>query len=114
MIFKANVKDYITTIAFAAVPVILTYQAEIGRYVPMEYALIFTIGMGLLSQLAANKRVEIAQATTDVKGVIVETNTLIDEKQAQIEMLQSELDKYQELATVTALEALDTAPVEGA
>jgi len=112
MLKGAKIKDYLTTIAFAAVPVIIAYQAEIGKYVPMEYALMFTIGMGILSQLAANKRVEIAAATTEVKGVILDTNEIIDEKQAQIDMLQKELDKYQELATVTALTALDNAPIQ--
>jgi len=109
---KMKIKDYATTIAFAALPVIIAYQAEIGKYVPVEYALAFTLGMGILSQVAANKRVEVAQATTKVEGVIVDTNELIDAKQMQIDLLQVKVREYQELATVASLKALDNAPIE--
>ena len=92
-----KVKDYATTLLFAAVPVIIAYQAEIGKYVPVEYALLFTIGMGILSQVAANKRVKEAYADTsagidegqaklaELQAKLVEAQTTIDAKQAEIE-----------------------------
>jgi hypothetical protein len=118
---QAKLKDYITTVAFAAVPVILTYQAEIGKYIPMEYALIFTITMGILSQVAANKRTEIAQATTIVNGKIVQTNEIIDEGQAEVQLMQNQLAELQrqidekqiEINKVMGIREMVEAPVDG-
>ena len=98
---KARIKDYATTLALAAIPVIVTYQAEIGKHVPVEYALMFTIVIGILSQLTADKRVKAAvvKANEYLDTVQEETATATNEVEAyikQIKELQEEIDKKQE------------------
>ena len=83
---KAKLKDYGTTLALAAIPVIVAYQAEIGKYVPVEYALAFTILMGILSQYTANRR---------VKAAVQEVNTVVDQGQAQIQEVSDKIDEAQ-------------------
>jgi hypothetical protein len=107
-----KIKDYVTTLLFAAVPVIIAYQAQIGAYIPVEYALLFTIGMGILSQIAANKRTEIAQATVIVNDKIVQANDIIDDNQAKLELLQAEIDaKQEEIKRIAGLRRLVEEPV---
>ena len=89
----SKVKDYITTGALALVPVLISYQSQIGQYVPVEYALLFTIAMGVISQLVTNERVRLAYEDTSVavdQGQ-VEVQKYID----QIESLQSQIDEKQ-------------------
>lgn len=86
---KAKIKDYATTLALAAIPVIIAYQAEIGKYVPVEYALAFTILMGILSQWATNNRVKIAEATMPI-------NQAIDKAQEEVEEVSQKIDEVQE------------------
>lgn len=90
---KAKIKDYITTLALAAIPVIITYQAEIGKHVPVEYALLFTIAMGILSQLTAEKRVKEAYKTTTT--TIDDAQTKLQEYQNMVAQLQTEIDERQ-------------------
>lgn len=105
---KAKIKDYGTTIAFAAIPVIIAYQAEIGKYVPVEYALVFTLGMGILSQLMADKR---------VKEAVIESSAKVDEGQAELQKyldmiadLNRKVDEKQaEIEKVAGLKELDSA-----
>lgn len=105
---KDKLKDYASTLAFAAVPVVIAYQAEIGRYVPVEYALLFTIGMAILSQLMADKR---------VKAAVVESSAKLDEGQAEVQKyldmiaeLNQKIDEKQaEIARVAGLKELDAA-----
>ena len=110
MIDRMKFKDYITTVALAAVPVILTYQAEIGKFVPMEYALIFTLAMGVLSQLATESRVK--EAYKDTSAVVDEAQIKMQEYQDMVAKLQTEIDERQKIInTVVALKELDNAPV---
>lgn len=83
-----RIKDYATTLALASIPVIVAYQAEIGKYVPIEYALLFTIGMGILSQLTADKR---------VKEAVVKTNKYVDVAQEEVKVATNEVQQYIEL-----------------
>lgn len=91
---KQKIKDYITTVALAAIPVIIAYQQQIGSYIPVEYALAFTIIMGVISQLVTNERVKVAYEDTTVA---------IDQGQAEIQKyvekineLQAQIDAGQE------------------
>ena len=105
-----KVKDYATTLLFAAVPVIIAYQAEIGKYVPVEYALLFTIGMGILSQVAANKRVK--EAYQDTSAGIDVAQGAIQTYLDKIAALQAEVDaKQAEVDQVVGLKELDNAPI---
>jgi hypothetical protein len=106
-----KIKDYATTLLFAAVPVIIAYQAEIGKYVPVEYALLFTIGMGILSQVATNSRVKEAYADTSAgldvaQSEVQKYQDIVAKLQAQIDEKQAEVDK------IAGLKELDNAPVE--
>ena len=96
MISRHQIGDYLTTVMLAAIPIVVANQDAIGKMVPVEYVLLFTIGMGVLSQLAANARVQKAKA--DVVGNVDLINAAIDDKQAKLAELQGELDKYQEVA----------------
>jgi hypothetical protein len=109
---KAKIKDYATTLAFAAVPVIIAYQAQIGAYVPVEYALLFTIAMGILSQLTADKRVKEAFADTSAGVDIAQAK--VQEYQDMIANLQAEIDERQAVVDkVVGIRELTEAPVEG-
>jgi hypothetical protein len=108
---KAKIKDYATTIALSAIPVIIAYQAEIGKYVPVEYALLFTLGIGVLSQVMTNKRVQEAYADTS-SGLDV-AQEKVQEYQDLVANLQKEIDERQVLIDkVAGLKALDEAPIE--
>lgn len=110
---KLKIKDYATTLALSAIPVIVAYQAEIGKYIPVEYALIFTLGIGVLSQVMANKRVKVAYADTSAGLDIAQAKAL--EYQAMVIKLQEEIDQRQALVdTVAGLKKLDNAPIEDA
>ena len=91
---KAKIKDYATTVALAAIPVIITYQAQIGAYVPVEYALAFTITMGIISQLVTNERVRVAFEDTSaaVDGGQAEVQKYVE----KIAELQAQIDAGQE------------------
>src|SRR5574343_182963 len=107
-----KIKDYATTLLFAAVPVVIAYQAEIGKFVPVEYALLFTIGVGILSQLMADKRVKVAYEDTNV--VIDTAQAKVQEYQDMVANLQKEIDERQALIdTVTGIREMTEAPVEG-
>ena len=107
-----KIKDYATTLLFAAVPVVIAYQAEIGAYVPVEYALIFTIGMGILSQLAGNARVK--EAYEDTSAAVDTAQAKVQEYQDMVANLQKEIDERQALIdTVTGIREMTEAPVEG-
>jgi hypothetical protein len=107
-----KVKDYATTLLLAAVPVIITYQAEIGKVIPVEYALIFTIGMGILSQVAGNARVK--EAYADTSASLDTAQAKVQEYQELVASLQNEIDERQVLIeTVTGLKELTEAPVKG-
>lgn len=102
---KTKIKDYITTLALASVPVIITYQAEIGKHVPIEYALVFTIAMGILSQLATESRVKVAYE--DTSKTIDEAQAKMQEYQDMVAKLQSEIDERQQIITaVTGLKEI--------
>ncbi len=88
-----KIKDYLTTLALAAIPVIITYQAEIGKYVPVEYALVFTIGIGILSQVASNSRVK--EAYNDTSAGIDTAQATLQEYQDKIAALQLQVDEKQ-------------------
>jgi fructoselysine-6-P-deglycase FrlB-like protein len=107
-----KVKDYATTIALAAIPVVIAYQAEIGKYIPVEYALLFTIGMGILSQLAGNARVK--EAYQDTSAGIDTAQAKAQEYQDMIAKLQSEIDERQALvdAVITPSTPIEE-PVDG-
>ena len=105
-----KIKDYLSTLAFAAVPVIITYQAQIGAYVPVEYALLFTLGIGTLSQIAANARVKDAVAV--VSGDVDEGQARIEEYIAKVAELQAQIDAKQlEVEQVTGLKAMTEEPM---
>lgn len=91
---KAKIKDYITTAALAVVPVLIAYQSQIGAYVPVEYALAFTITMGVISQLVTNERVRVAFEDTSaaVDGGQAEVQKYIE----KIAELQAQVDAGQE------------------
>jgi hypothetical protein len=106
-----KLKDYATTIALAAIPVIVAYQAEIGKVIPVEYALVFTLGIGVLSQLMTNSRVKEAYVDTSAGLDVAQTEAQkyldkIAELQAEIDAKQAEVDK------VAGLKELDNAPME--
>ena len=91
---KQKIKDYITTVALAIVPVLISYQSQIGQYVPVEYALAFTITMGVISQLVTNERVRVAYE---------DTSTAVDQGQSDVQQyiekineLQAQIDAGQE------------------
>ena len=112
---KNKIKDYATTLALASIPVIVAYQAEIGKHIPVEYALLFTIGIGILSQLTADKRVK--KAVVDANALLdhaqEETKTATNEVSMYIEMiekLQKQIDEKQlEVNKVVGLKELDAA-----
>lgn len=112
---KAKIKDYVTTFMLASIPVIVTYQAEIGKHVPVEYALLFTIGIGILSQLTADKRVKesVVKANEYLDTAQEEVKTATNEVDAylkQIEELQKTVDEKQaEISRVAGLKELDAA-----
>lgn len=107
-----KIKDYATTLLFAAVPVVIAYQAEIGAYIPVEYALLFTIGMGILSQLAGNARVK--EAYEDTSAAVDTAQAKVQEYQDMVANLQKEIDERQALIdTVTGIREMTEAPVEG-
>ena len=107
-----KIKDYITTLALAAVPVIIAYQSQIGQHVPVEYALVFTIGMGILSQVVTNKRVQTAY--TDTSVVLDEAQGKVQEYQDLVSNLQTEIDERQVLIEqVTGIREMTEEPVEG-
>lgn len=98
MMSKEKLIDYGTTLLLAAVPVVLVYQDQIAQHVPAEYALIFIIGMGILSQLAADKRVQAAKdkINNDVdvaQAKIEKYQILVEEKQQEVDNLQQEVNK---------------------
>ena len=108
---KAKIKDYATTLALAAIPVVIAYQAEIGKYVPVEYALLFTLGMGILSQLMGNARVKEAYADTSSGLDIAQAK--MQEYQDMVANLQKEIDERQALINkVAGLKELDQAPID--
>ena len=90
---KEKIKDYVTTLALAAVPVIVAYQAQIGTYIPPEYALIFTIAIGILSQLTADKRVQAAYEDTSAGIDIAQAKA--QEYMELVAKLQMEIDERQ-------------------
>ena len=105
-----KIKDYLTTLALAAVPIIITYQAQIGAYVPVEYALIFTIAIGTLSQIAANSRVK--DAVAQVSGDVDKGQSIIEEYIAKVAELQAEVDaKQAEIEKVAGLKTMTEEPV---
>lgn len=107
-----KIKDYATTLLFAAVPVVIAYQAEIGKFVPVEYALLFTIGVGVLSQLVADKRVKVAYE--DTSATIDMAQAKVQEYQDMVAKLQSDIDERQALIdTVTGIREMTEAPVDG-
>ena len=107
---KAKIKDYTTTLALASIPVIISYQAEIGKYVPVEYALIFTIAMGILSQLAGNARVK--EAFEDTSAGLDVAQAKVQEYEDLVSKLQKEIDERQLLIErVAGLKEMDQAPV---
>lgn len=107
-----KIKDYITTLALASIPVIITYQVEIGKHIPVEYALMFTIVMGVLSQLATEKRVKVAY--DDTSKTVDEAQAKMLEYQEMVAKLQGEIDERQQIiATVTGLKEMTEAPVVG-
>lgn len=91
---KAKIKDYITTFALAVVPVLIAYQSQIGQYVPVEYALAFTIIMGILSQVVTNDRVRIA--FEDTSSAVDAGQDKVAELQATVASLQAQIDAGQE------------------
>lgn len=108
MMSKQKLIDYGTTILLAAVPVVLVYQDQIAQHVPAEYALLFIIGMGILSQLAADKRVQGAKdklnADVDVAQAKIEKyQILVEDKQKEVDELQQNINK------VAGLKELDQA-----
>lgn len=112
---QTKLKDYITTLALAAIPVIVTYQGEIGQHVPVEYALLFTIGIGVLSQLTANTRVK--EAYKDTSYAINKTQSKVQEYQDLLTRLQTEIDERQalvdQMVEVTTEETSVEHPLEG-
>lgn len=108
----AKIKDYATTVALAAIPVIVAYQAEIGKYVPVEYALVFTIGVGILSQLMTNARVK--EAYEDTSAGVDVAQAKAQEYLDMIAKLQAEIDERQALVDqVTGIREMVEAPVDG-
>lgn len=108
MMSKQKIIDYGTTLLLASIPVVLVYQEQIAQHVPAEYALLFIIGMGILSQLAADKRVQAAKdkINTDVdiaQAKIEKYQILVEDKQTEIDELQQNINK------VTGLKELDQA-----
>lgn len=94
---KTKIKDYITTAALAVVPVLIAYQSQIGQYIPVEYALAFTITMGVISQLVTNERVRVAyeDTTAAVDGGQAEVQKYIEkiaELQAQVDAGQDKVE----------------------
>ena len=89
----AKIKDYITTLMLAAIPVIVAYQAQIGAYVPVEYALGFTIIIGIASQLTANARVK--EAYQDTSAAVDEGQDKLLELQNKLAEVQAEIDAGQ-------------------
>ena len=83
---KAQLKDYATTLLFFGVAAVVAYQGQLMGYVPKEYALLALIGFGILSQVAADKR---------VKAKVEEANILIDQGQAKVEEVQGKVDEGQ-------------------
>lgn len=57
-IMNLRAVDYLTTILFACIPVILWFQDVIVVYVPPAYLIIATIAFAVLSQLASEQRVK--------------------------------------------------------
>ena len=107
---KAKIKDYATTLALASIPVIISYQAEIGNYVPVEYALLFTIGIGILSQLATNARVK--EAFEDTSAGLDVAQAKVQEYEDLVSKLQKEIDERQLLIErVAGLKEMDQAPI---
>lgn len=107
---KAKIKDYITTVTLAAIPVIVAYQAQIGAYIPVEYALIFTLIIGVLSQLTANTRVK--EAYQDTSAGIDMAQGTIQKYVNQIEALQAEVDaKQAEIEKVAGLKQMTEQPI---
>jgi hypothetical protein len=108
MMSKQKIIDYGTTLLLASIPVVLVYQEQIAQHVPTEYALIFIIGMGILSQLASDKRVQAAKdkINTDVdiaQAKIEKYQIIAAERQQQVDELQANIEK------VAALKELDQA-----
>lgn len=91
---KQKIKDYITTVALAIVPVLIAYQSQIGQYVPVEYALAFTITMGVISQLVTNERVRVAYE--DTSAAVDQGQAGVQQYIEKINELQSQIDAGQE------------------
>ena len=109
---KAKIKDYISTLALAAIPVIVSYQAEIGAYIPVEYTLLFTIGIGVLSQLMADKRVK--EAFEDTSAGLDVAQAKVQEYQDMVANLQSEIDERQAIVDkVVGIRQMTEEPVDG-
>jgi len=106
----SKIKDYITTVTLAALPVIVAYQAQIGAYVPVEYALIFTLVIGIASQLSANARVK--EAFNDTSAGIDEGQAKLAELQAKLVEAQTTIDaKQAEIEKVVGLKEMTEEPV---
>ena len=105
---KTKIKDYATTLALAAIPVIVAYQGEIGKIVPIEYALGFTILIGIASQLTANVRVK--EAYQDTSAGLDVAQDEVQKYLDKIAELQTEIDaKQAEVDKVAGLKELDSA-----
>ena len=107
-----KIKDYATTLLFAAVPVIIAYQAEIGKMIPVEYALLFTIGIGILSQVATNDRVKVAYKDTSAGLDMAQDKA--QEYQDMIANLQVEIDERQAVVDkIAGIRQMTEEPVQG-
>lgn len=55
---KSKAIDYSTTLILMAIPVIIGLQPQIMAIIPAQYTILATIIFGILSQYAANIRVQ--------------------------------------------------------
>jgi len=105
-ITKAQIIDWLTTLGLAAIPIIITYQAQIMGIVPPAYTILAVIAFGALSQAASGARVRAAKER--VFGIVDDSQEELTKYQHKLEELQRQIDaKQKEVEIVTGLQVED-------